>query len=933
MITDKQKQRDYEYEAEYQSKSRYTAEQWTNILKSGQIPEEVLARLKEVYSSFNHAATLLQLSFQEHTPQEEILSCFHDAGQVLGEANQLNPEVDYDGQEYWWYLFFWGKYTEGRMLELKLHPELSEAIGALYPELEEAYYAFMSDVERSLQIRYRQEDAVWIAAAVLLYEKYCQNPEIRADDILLMQYEVQTRSQKVYGQDVNTNTITQVCNADERGHHFNYLRDIYKYYRVSYPGEFEWDRERPDPEEVDYHAYIYSILGYIPLTTVCDFIDHEYKHLMDESYVELTNANGFVRLATFLTRQGGKPFSMEDTSEHALNLRALGDDGTESFHKIGEALCKEYPNFTYAKRGNWYLDKESVINTKLQDILLIDSYVGHHAFIGIQTVTDGDSLHIETSLNLPCIPNEEIMLDIHDKCNMLTLMTAAPFQVNLVPAEPDDLCPGEKIKASVLYRYDEWKAMPEEDILTLFSTSLEIFASYYTDICQNYYPDLSSEERAAHEDGAVPEEEMDPLAKALGSKLSYRPKADVPDPPIIYKEGGYSPTTDSITKALQGYGNINSSQDSALKDDTTSTKREAPPKEESSPSHFVKKESFEEALPSIAPKVPVSVHPDRKEQGFRLYPKNILIKGPMKTGKYHEAIMTAVGIIEGKDPNMMKIEPVPDVLEHFQQYSEEGRILHVACPDIDDLGYAGFIERMRGTAVEDGIFKEFANQCSDGRYVVMMEEVDLDWSHLFGETTVLLRENRREGTSSETAVTLSLSKEKFRLPSNLYLVATCDSLVCETTISEAIDLDFFIHPVLPEPEILHGMRIEGISLQRLMTTLNLRLSYFLGADYQLGEGFFLQSPDKDAFISLSRVFREQLLPLLEKWFDGDMEQIRYVLGDNGKTRSDTIFYLETTWKDTLFKGEIPDSFDKGRRIYHRNEEAFYNPKSYIAIYE
>lgn len=54
-----------------------------------------------------------------------------------------------------------------------------------------------------------------------------------------MQYEVQTRSQKVYGQDVNANTITQICNADERGHRFNYLRDIYKYYRVSFPGEFE----------------------------------------------------------------------------------------------------------------------------------------------------------------------------------------------------------------------------------------------------------------------------------------------------------------------------------------------------------------------------------------------------------------------------------------------------------------------------------------------------------------------------------------------------------------------------------------------------------------------------------------------------------------------------------------------------------------------
>ena len=487
MITDKQRQRDYEYEADYQSKSRYTTEQWTNILNSGQLDENNISLLKQIYSSFNHAATLLQLSFESNRTQEDILSQLNAAGQLLGEANSMNPEVDYEGNEYWWYLFFWGKNTDAKTLELKMHPELTEAIGALYPELEEAYYAFMSDVERSLQIRYSQEDTVWIAAAVLLYEKYYCNPGISSDDILLMQYEVQTRSQKVYGQDVNANTITQICNADERGHRFNYLRDIYKYYRVSFPGEFEGERERPDPEEVDYNAYIYSILGYMKLTKLTDFIEHEYAHLVDESYVELTNANGFVRMAAYLSRQGGTVFSPDDTSDKAISLRADGEDAAETFHKISEAILKEYPNFIYASKADWYLPESGVIAGILQDSLYIPSYAGHNAFIGIRTVLDEDKLNIEVSLNLPCVSDEEVMLDIHDKCNMLTLMTAAPFQVTLVPAEASDLVPfGDKIKASVLYHYDDFKTMSEEDIIGLFSTSLEIFASYYTDICQNY---------------------------------------------------------------------------------------------------------------------------------------------------------------------------------------------------------------------------------------------------------------------------------------------------------------------------------------------------------------------------------------------------------------------------------------------------------------
>lgn len=507
----------------------------------------------------------------------------------------------------------------------------------------------------------------------------------------------------------------------------------------------------------------------------------------------------------------------------------------------------------------------------------------------------------------------------------------------------------QKIKASVLYSYEEFKTMKEEDIVGMMSTATEIFASYYTDICQNYYP-------AADE---MPEE--DPFAAALGSKLKYRPAREVPGPQIIYKQGGISPTTEYVTKVLQGYDVPSGQEDEAPEntqnsfDGSAAAAYEAYDDDETfagtsagtgtgSAGDFGREEATQSGASRAAgsvilpdwyneEKVPVSTHPDRSEQGFHLYPKNTLIRGPLKTAKYHEAMLTAVGIIEGKDSNMMRIEPVPDILEHYKNYVEEKRIMHISYPDIDGQGYDNWIESKNGPAIRDGIFKEFANRCADGRYVVMMEEVDVNWMHLFGETAVLLRDNRREGTGSETAVTLKYSKETFRLPSNLYIVATCDSNVSEDTVLGAISHDFFIRHISPDSSVLRGIRVEGILLERLMATINLRLSYFLGADFQLGEGFFLGEADKDPFISLARIFREQLIPLLEKWFDGDIERIRYVLGDNGKQRPDTIFYRETPFRDNLFKGEIPDSFDTGRCIYEINEDAFFNPKSYIDIYE
>ena len=976
MITDKQKQKDFEYDADYQSRSQYTAEQWTNILNSGQISDPELSLLKEVYSSYNHAANIKQLAFHNQITPEEVLARLDHIGHVLGEANDLEPEVDYDGNEYWWYLCFWGKNSaEAGVLELKMQPELTEAIGGVWPELEQAYYAFMNDVDRSLQIRYTQEDSVWIAAAVLLYEKYYQYPGISSDDILLMQYEVQTRAQKIFGQDIDSNTISQLCNADERGHRFNYLRDIYKYYRVAFPGEFEEDRERPDPKDVDYNAYVYSIFGYMSLNQIYDFIQHEYAHLVDESYVELNNANGFVRLADFLTRKGGTPVDLSDTSEQAVDLRAAGEDAVATFHMIGEALLQEYPNFTYAHKADWFMESEHKVPYVFYDQLYMQDYGVNGACISFVTVPEGDAVHIEIALNLPYCNDEEAMLNIQDKCNMLTLMTSAAFQVETMNPESHDLdTESRKIKAFVLYNYHEFITMKEEDIIGMMSSSMEIFASYYTDICQNYYP-------ASGTGGGE-----DPLMAALGSKLTYRPAAEVPGPKVIYKEGASSSTTDFVTRTIQGYGQLkpgtlDDPAEAALYDGATdsaaSDRRPAvvensgDPESDFSGSVTVSGSSVQGTpsgnrtaaaprngavsgtatgrpqgavqgtmmqgwgmgSPVIEEKVPVSTHPDRSEQGFKLYPKNTLIKGPVKTGKFHEAILTAVGIIEGKEYSMIEIEPVPEVLSHYMNYVEEGRILQISYPDLLGDGYDGWIESRDGAYVRDGIFKEFANRCAGGRYVVMMEDVDLDWMRLFGEASVLLRENRREGTSSETTITLPRSKETFKLPSNLYIVATCDSVVSEETVIGAIQQDFFIRHVNPDASVLRSIRVEGITLERLMTAINLRVSYFLGADYQLGEGFFLASPDKDPMISLGRTFREQIIPLLEKWFDGDIERIRYVLGDNGKRDSDSIFYQEIPFRNSLFNGHIPDSFDTERIIYQINEKAFYNPRSYVGVYE
>ena len=139
--------------------------------------------------------------------------------------------------------FFWGKNTNAKTLELKMHPELTEAIGSIIPRTRRGILCLYERCGTKLTDYVTVRKMLYGLLLPFFFTKSITAiPGISSDDILLMQYEVQTRSQKVYGQDVNANTITQICNADERGHRFNYLRDIYKYYRVSFPGEFEGER-------------------------------------------------------------------------------------------------------------------------------------------------------------------------------------------------------------------------------------------------------------------------------------------------------------------------------------------------------------------------------------------------------------------------------------------------------------------------------------------------------------------------------------------------------------------------------------------------------------------------------------------------------------------------------------------------------------------
>ncbi len=495
MPSSKQKVRDRDYFGEYQKKSCYTVDQWMKIISNEAFvsPTE-LAILKEIFLSANHAAPLLQLAYRHKKDISYFVNKMNQIASNIGRPNGYSVDVDLDGNEYWWYLLFWGKNTKLAGLEWKLLPELAEAIEYTYPELEDQYNSYMSEIERSEQIRYTKEDAVWIASSLLLFEKvYLEHPT-DIYDLLLMQYEVSQRSQKIYGQDVDVDIITDSCNADSSRCVFPYLRDIDKYWRVCYPGEIEDATVRP--EKIDYNAYVPSKFGFIKIKELCEFLETDYCKLTDPNYIEIDESNPFYKMISFLKENARRRYMdltapTEEDIERFLNQKERGKEALTEFHSIGRILTMQYPSFTQTEQASWLEKDNTTIKSCWIDSFELKEHKGYGPTFSILCGQNDDQkgkVEFSVMLHFP-IESAELTEQIMDKCGNLSVLTSANFHVDK-SFRMDSLYSmafGNSILAYVSFDEQTVLDEPLQDVMIKFETVIQILASYYLDIIESIY--------------------------------------------------------------------------------------------------------------------------------------------------------------------------------------------------------------------------------------------------------------------------------------------------------------------------------------------------------------------------------------------------------------------------------------------------------------
>lgn len=320
-------------------------------------------------------------------------------------------------------------------------------------------------------------------------------------------------------------------------------------------------------------------------------------------------------------------------------------------------------------------------------------------------------------------------------------------------------------------------------------------------------------------------------------------------------------------------------------------------------------------------------------QKIRDYKGKVVTSKNYKFITFHQSF-SYEDFIEGIKPTLDK-ELSEDSTE--VSYVLKKGTFYQCCDEAAKLaGFLNLKDSIENYTKEERVAK-FENASPYGLFIDEINRGNI--SQIFGELITVIEDTKRLG-KDEVIVELPYSKDKFGVPSNLYIIGTMNTAdrsiealdtalrrrFCfeemtskENLLSpsamycrllwkyekvgwddpEFVENESNLFNLLRVSEQWHSEKVEiwdkmtkaedknlddyfsefsitGINLQSLLEKINERIEILLNRDHKIGHSYFI---DVNCIDDLRSVFKNSIVPLLQEYFYGDYEKIGWILGE------------------------------------------------------
>lgn len=252
------------------------------------------------------------------------------------------------------------------------------------------------------------------------------------------------------------------------------------------------------------------------------------------------------------------------------------------------------------------------------------------------------------------------------------------------------------------------------------------------------------------------------------------------------------------------------------------------------------------------------------------YKKNIILQGPPGVGKTFVSKRLAYSLMGERDDSRV------EMIQFHQNYAYEDFI----------MGFRPL--EGEGFGLEYGVFYDFCKKAAENPeedFYFIIDEINRgNLSKIFGELFMLI-----EGDKRDEYVTMGFSKEKFTVPSNIYIIGTmntADRSLAQLEVAMRRRFAFVtLTPQFNKDWELH-LKEQGVSsnlINKISSTINrineeIREDFQLGAGYEIGHSFFTTFPDYiEENIWFEQVMNYEIRPLLEEYYFDRLDIPRQLL--------------------------------------------------------